>query len=653
MKLKKLKLNHFLIPLSFLLPLSIYIYTLCPTVSAYADAGEAPTFAHISGFIHPPGYPLFILIVKLFQLLPFGNPAFQANLAAAFFAAATIPLFYLLLKRLAKQPLIAFTASLILAFSKIYWHNALVSEVFSLLAFFIVLCLLLFHLWSTTKQKKYLFAFIITAGFGFFHHQTIIFILFPLFIYFLISKQWQLLKVKDYLLSLLCFFSGFLPYLYILLYAAPRQPPMNWNNPVTWSNLLQLFTRASFGTFRLTVDSRTVDFSTQSLGLLNILFQAFTWPLLILFILGCIYTLRKNLKILLLSITIILAVFIFTLFSGMPVNQSVQTQYLERFHLISSIFISLLIGFGLLYLHQLINRFNNRFIILTLSILLFLIPLFLLIHNYKPVNQNNNYFADQLAEDLFSSLPQDSIFIFGNDSIINTLFYYRYVLNQRQDISYIIGGIINHHPDWYIEEIKHQYPDIVLPDPSLNPRDYLLAFIHLNSLNRPVFFLIPNLEYQLNLNLFKIKHGLVWQFIDPNQTSLPSLPKLETELLNFLDQSHYLTNPSTFVFGSPEFTLTEYYSSVYIYLAQLNHQNLSKAEKYYTQAIQIYPHNFIALLELGDDYAMHNQPNKAITMWQQALQYIWDSNLKQSIQSRIHQYQKNLWKKPSSSSACL
>jgi len=75
----------FLLTLSFLIPFYIYCYTLCPTISVYADAAEFPTQAFISGFGHPPGFPLFILIIKLFQLLPFGNPALKANLAAALF----------------------------------------------------------------------------------------------------------------------------------------------------------------------------------------------------------------------------------------------------------------------------------------------------------------------------------------------------------------------------------------------------------------------------------------------------------------------------------------------------------------------------------------------------------------------------------------
>jgi hypothetical protein len=622
---------------SFLLPFSVYVYTLCPTVSVYADAGEAPTFAVISGFIHPPGYPLFVLLTKLFLLLPFGNPAWKANLTAAFFAAATITLFYLLLKQLFKASFPALTAVLILAFSRIFWFNALISEVFSLLMFFISLSLLLYLLWLKTGQKKFLFAFIMAAGFGFFHHQTIVFVLFPLFLYFLFAKQWRGLNLKDYFISLLCFFSGFLPYLYILLYAAPRQPPMNWNNPVTIARLFQLIRRASYGTFSLTVGDQTIDFLKQTLGQLKLLFQSFSWLGAALFLIGCVYSLRKHLKILLGCLFVIVVVFVFCIFSGMPIEQLVQIQYLERFHLISSLFIALIIGFGLVYLYQLIGLLKVKPLRYALLFLLLLSPFLLLKLNYQAVNQRDNYFADQLVEDIFKSIPQNSVFIVDGDGLINSLFYHRYVIKQRPDISYIVGGMFQAKPAWYLEEIQHHYPDLILPDPSLNRSTYLTAFMQLNSTQKNVLFSIPALEVELNLNLPKIGQGLVWQYVDLYRQEPPSVSAIEEQLLQFLDQSTYLNRPTRFRPDSAEYALTSLYTVPYIYLAEINHQELAKSEKYYSEALKIQPDNFVPYLELGDDYAMHGQFQAAVEMWQESLKYIWDKNLQLTIQEKINE----------------
>jgi hypothetical protein len=41
--------------LAFAVSFSLYLYTVCPTISLYADAGEFPTMAFVSGFGHPPG----------------------------------------------------------------------------------------------------------------------------------------------------------------------------------------------------------------------------------------------------------------------------------------------------------------------------------------------------------------------------------------------------------------------------------------------------------------------------------------------------------------------------------------------------------------------------------------------------------------------
>ncbi len=204
----------------FLLSFSVYFFTLCPTVSMYADAGEFPTFAYISGFGHPPGYPLFILILKLFLLLPLGNPAFRSNLASAFIGAMAVAICYLLISKLTRQKFPAIVAALILAFNKIYWGNAVVAEVFTLLALFIASSFLFFLLWVRTGKKSYFYLFLLVSGLAAAHHQLIIISLLPLALAFPFIRRKKLLRLKDYAIAPVIFLSGFLPYLYIYLYIA-------------------------------------------------------------------------------------------------------------------------------------------------------------------------------------------------------------------------------------------------------------------------------------------------------------------------------------------------------------------------------------------------------------------------------------------------
>jgi len=524
-----MKKDRILAIISFFIPFWVYSYTLCPTVSVYADAGEFPTFAYLSGFGHPPGYPLFILILKLFLLLPFGNPAQKANLASAFLAAATIALFYLLVRRLTRDSFSAFVAGQILAFSKIYWRNALVAEVFSLLAFFSVLTFYLFYLWKETGQKKYFYWLLLAAGFGLAHHQLIIIPLFYLLIWFFWEKKWRELELKNYFLAVFLVGVGFLPYLYIWQVAKTR-PLMNWENPQTLQGLWRLISRASYGTFQLTQLARAVSVPTQILGIAKMQISSFTVLGIVLALIGLFSAFRSNRKIFFYSLFIIILMsLIFPVISGMPVTQLPEIPYLERFQIIPGIFLALLAGFGIRSLRRL-RLLKKEF--------LGVIPLLILVLNFSAVNQRGNFFGQYLAQDLLSDVDQNSIFIFEGDPEINTLFYNRYVLGQRKDITYIVGNLLIANQKWYLEEIKKFYPDLILPQKFTDPHEFLVEFIVVNSENKKVFLDIPSIEASLGIYIYKKQKGLVWEF-SPEEKMPRQIPQEPKPYKNLIFKRNY------------------------------------------------------------------------------------------------------------------
>ena len=73
-----LKSNRFLLFLLFLSTIGVYSFTTAPTVTMEDSAFFLIT-AKYAGVAHPPGYPLYILIGKLFSLLPFQNTAYSIH----------------------------------------------------------------------------------------------------------------------------------------------------------------------------------------------------------------------------------------------------------------------------------------------------------------------------------------------------------------------------------------------------------------------------------------------------------------------------------------------------------------------------------------------------------------------------------------------
>ena len=78
----------YLYPLaSFLVPFVVYWRTMCPALYI-GDGGDFITASHTLGVPHPPGYPLYTLLGKLFLLLPIpggiGWAAWRMNFMSAF-----------------------------------------------------------------------------------------------------------------------------------------------------------------------------------------------------------------------------------------------------------------------------------------------------------------------------------------------------------------------------------------------------------------------------------------------------------------------------------------------------------------------------------------------------------------------------------------
>ena len=64
--------------LVFLTALMVYLNTLAPTFT-FGDSGELISMIKTLGIAHPTGFPLYILLGKVFSLFPLANPAFKIN----------------------------------------------------------------------------------------------------------------------------------------------------------------------------------------------------------------------------------------------------------------------------------------------------------------------------------------------------------------------------------------------------------------------------------------------------------------------------------------------------------------------------------------------------------------------------------------------
>ena len=171
----------------------VYFYTLAPTLSL-EDSGELAVAGDYLGVPHPPGYPLWTILAwifaRIFQFKTyFGqpNPGWSIALMSAVFAALTAGVMAMLvccsgrdmlqsIKRArgadsdSTDDLICcgggIAGSLLFAFSPVMWSQAVIVEVYTLNAFFVVLIFQLAYMWSRKPSDKLLFATALAFGLG-------------------------------------------------------------------------------------------------------------------------------------------------------------------------------------------------------------------------------------------------------------------------------------------------------------------------------------------------------------------------------------------------------------------------------------------------------------------------------------------------------
>ncbi len=155
----------------FLLTEAIYLMTMAPTLSFW-DCGEFIATAYTLGVPHPPGAPLFLLIGRVFSMIPFFEDiGARVNFLSTLSASGTIVLTYLIVFRLivlyrksaplswsVVEKITAYGGSaagaLALAFSDSFWFNAVEAEVYAPSLFFTALVVWFLLRWYEDGPKE-------------------------------------------------------------------------------------------------------------------------------------------------------------------------------------------------------------------------------------------------------------------------------------------------------------------------------------------------------------------------------------------------------------------------------------------------------------------------------------------------------------------
>lgn len=231
----------------------VYFLTMATTLQV-ADAGEQITAAHFLGVSHPTGTPLYLFLIKTWELaFPFGTVVWRMNLLNAVLGSITIVFFAGLIFRIGhfykipagRSLFLALSISLTLAYSKTYWYESLAASSYLLHYLFVVVWLGVLVNIILEKRYTILSRLYLVTGFALTNHVLSVVLLF-LTLWYSVS----LFLRKNISFGKLCLLQaylipGLLLYLYIPLRAA-TDPLVNWGDPDSFGRFIHYISRKDY-----------------------------------------------------------------------------------------------------------------------------------------------------------------------------------------------------------------------------------------------------------------------------------------------------------------------------------------------------------------------------------------------------------------------
>ncbi len=190
--------------------LVVYGMTVAPVLS-YWDCGEFIACSKILGIPHPPGTPLYILIGRVFTLIPFGEDvSLRVNMVSSITSAFAAGMAFFVIVRLLQgafrtghenlelwQAVVALcggiAGSLFMAFSSTYWNNAVEAEVYGPSIFLMMVLAWLALRWRDRRgsgyENKYLVAIAYLGILSMGIHQTVLLVLPVVFLFIILVDE--------------------------------------------------------------------------------------------------------------------------------------------------------------------------------------------------------------------------------------------------------------------------------------------------------------------------------------------------------------------------------------------------------------------------------------------------------------------------------
>ena len=440
----------------------VYWLTMAETLQV-ADAGEQITAAHFLGISHPTGTPLYLFLVKVWELVfPFGSIVWRMNLLNAILGSITVIIFADMIFRIChfyrlsigRSFFLALSMSLTLAYSRTYWYESLAASSYLLHYLFVVIWLSVLVKMILKKEYRILSVLYLVTGLSLANHVLSVVLLF-LTLWYSVSLFFRkkipfgkLCLLQAYLIP------GLLLYLYIPLRAA-ADPLMNWGDPDSFGRFVHYISRKDY--YGAVYVSSLSDFFDASIFHIKSFFGEMSLVLPILLVVLTLLnagfwfkkkekkildanhlTLSGNLdgesnrklrsynQIIILGIMLMLLNISFLSLHGSHhdiffLKRYMMPGYIGMF-LSSAVFLSL---------HQKFCAARSFFIV---TFLIALMPLVCLVSHFEKNDRSQNTLLESFMDQVFSHLPEGATYYASGDNYLFPVLYYHLVEGCRPDL---------------------------------------------------------------------------------------------------------------------------------------------------------------------------------------------------------------------------
>ena len=494
--------------------LAVYLATIAPTLTwGYkamgVDGGELLAAANTFGVPHPPGYPTYTLLLRLFAtVVPVGDFAFRGNLLSAVAATASVALLYFGTLRLCRhlwpegpRSICIISAALgaaSFAASPLFWSQAIITEVYTLNTLFVGLLLLIAIHAACRKESVAegaensptrllaLFGFVLGLGLG--NHLTLLAVGAPLGLWLTMSLGWR--RVVSVRPSL-AFVVGIGIYVYLPI-SASQEPPINWGNADTFGGVVWMLTgrvyqEHVFGVAWNALDGRVLDWISLS-------FDQFNPIGIFVGLVGAVSLWARQRGFVVASLASIAIISVY----GMTYN-TVDSAVLT---IPAFMVFSVWIGVGSFSIVSSLGEWAARSgdyakrpvmrlltghaLLLAAAIGFVAMPITSVVLNYNDQNLGDDRQAFQYAKGVIDSIPDGSVVVSWRELRAFSMWYMRYAEETDRDVAPVAAPLLQF--DWYWKNLNARYPDRFPVDGPTDVGDAVRRIVDDNDGRAKVFF---------------------------------------------------------------------------------------------------------------------------------------------------------------------